>query len=60
MDQNELKAKAYSAIEQARGFRRWLALFADKHPNTTAGYIIGTFPFAIYGVVKFCLSLGGW
>lgn len=60
MDQNELKAKAYSAIEQARGFRRWLARSADKHPNTAAGYIIGTFPFALYGIVKFCLWIGGF
>lgn len=50
MDSNEIKNAANAAVAEARGFRRWLANFADRHPNTAAGYIIATFPLALIGL----------
>lgn len=52
MDTQEAKARFDAAISGARGFRRTIALFVAEHPNTTTAYLLVTFPFAVYGVLK--------
>ena len=55
MNSNEQKIRETlgAAETKLREGRRWLARFCDEHPNTAAGYVIVTFPFAVYGIAKF-------
>jgi len=40
-----------------RAFRDGVADFAYRHKNTTAVWLIASFPFATYGLIKFLFAL---